>query len=84
MPLLEVLEQNGVECAACPNCSRMYPLTDEKGETLDLPGQCKRCGCPMDSKAALAFADEQAANYGKGLEAPPKHRQIRTGQAITK
>ena len=44
----------------CANCSRMHPTTDEKGEQLDIPGKCRRCGCPMDKKKALEFADAEA------------------------
>ena len=52
----------------CPNCSRMYATTDEKGEQLDVPGKCKRCSCPMDARLALAFSEEQARN------GPNRHR----------
>ena len=28
----------------CPNCSKMYPVDQDKQE---LPTRCKRCGCPF-------------------------------------
>lgn len=54
-------EQGGVRVAMCPNCSKMYPLLDDKGVSNELPSKCRRCGSPMDAARALVFADEQAA-----------------------
>lgn len=58
-------EQEGIEYAICPNCSRMHGLKDEKGEAFEIPNNCKRCGCPMDSIKANAFMDAAADKYGK-------------------
>lgn len=57
---LQTKEQNNVQCAMCPNCSKLYRLTDERGESNELPTRCRRCGAPMDSEKALVFAEEQA------------------------
>ena len=57
---LRVKEQNGVQNACCPNCSKMYRLTDEKGQENELPTKCKRCGSPMDFEKAQAFSEAQA------------------------
>ena len=85
---LDIIEQNGIDHVGCPNCSKMYPIEDFKGyqeisgimqrvsEPLDIPGTCKRCGSPMDEANALAFANAEAANYGKGLPSPPRRTQI--------
>ena len=57
---LRVKEQNGVQNACCPNCSKMYRLFDEKGQENELPTKCKRCGSPMDFEKAKAFSEAQA------------------------
>lgn len=45
----------------CPNCSMTYSDKDyDSGRTQTIPPNCQRCGCPMDIKPALAFADQQA------------------------
>ena len=72
----------------CPNCSRMYSTTNEKGEQQDIPGKCRRCGCPMDERKALEFSEEQArkghnpalselGNRMRGLTHPPMDRQVK-------
>jgi len=74
--------------AKCPNCSRMYATTDEKGDQLDVPGKCKRCSCPMDASKALAFSEEQArkghnqalselGNRVRGMTHPTMDRAIK-------
>ena len=92
---VRVDEHNGVLHAYCPNCSRMYPTEDFRGmqeingvmtritEPVDVPSMCKRCGCPMDLELQPAFAEEQAAGYGKGLRRPGWDTQVKGG-AVTK
>lgn len=63
-------EQNGVQCAMCPHCSKLYARTDEKGQPNELPTKCKRCGSPLDADKAIAFSDAQAAKESQpGLTA---------------
>ena len=93
---VRVEEHNGVLHAFCPYCSRMYATEDFKGEQevrgvltrvtedLDVPANCKRCGCPMDESKAVAFADAQASIYGKAVRRPPADKQIKDGDALTK
>ena len=44
----------------CPYCTRAYPMKDEEGHTLECPGKCRRCECPMDIVRALEFANSEA------------------------
>ena len=47
--------------AHCPNCSKMYPTTDDQGRQAGMPALCQRCGCPMDNdKQAKIWMNEQA------------------------
>jgi len=66
----------------------MYSTTNEKGEQQDIPGKCRRCGCPMDERKALEFSEEQArkghnpalselGNRMRGLTHPPMDRQVK-------
>ena len=75
-------EQEGIEVAFCPNCSKMYPMKNEKGEEQDLPGNCKRCTCPMDESRQKEFSEQQAALEVRGMKAAPRTTQLRS--AVTK
>jgi hypothetical protein len=59
---LKVRAQNLEMYVLCPNCSKMYDVME------NLPRECLRCECPMDSKRAVAFSDAQAA--GESWTAP--------------
>ena len=49
------------EYVHCPNCSKMYMLTNSEGESQTLPANCSRCRCPVeDSAKARRFMDEAA------------------------
>ena len=63
MPELYIVEGPGGigDVWQCPNCSRMYPMIDDKGERIEPPRICRRCGSPMDATAGLKFIDQQAA-----------------------
>ena len=74
---VRVDEHNGLLHAYCPNCSKMYPVEDTDHKQLDLPVKCSRCGSPMDDQRALAFSEEQAKAYGKGMKSPPRTTQMR-------
>lgn len=91
---LKQVEQNTALCVQCPNCGKLYDVSepqDTGGVTTVVanvrkaPPECTRCGCPMDQKAALKFADEQAerseALYGplaplKRLRRPPANTMV--------
>ena len=60
MPDFITKEQNEINCIQCPNCSRLYPTTDEKGAEVDVPSKCRRCDSPMDPAKAEAFINKQA------------------------
>ena len=69
---VRVDEHNGILHAFCPYCSKMYQAEEITGvreingvltverNPLDIPNTCKRCGCPMDSDKAVAFANAVA------------------------
>ena len=59
---LKVRAQNLEMYVLCPNCSKMYDVME------NLPRECVRCECPMDSKRSVAFIDAQAA--GESWTAP--------------
>ena len=46
----------------CPNCSRVYYMTDpdKNDERQDCPRACKRCGSPMDAEQGKAYGEKQA------------------------
>lgn len=83
---LTVIEHNGVDHALCPNCSRYYAVEENvryedgarRSDPLEVPSTCRRCGSPMDTEKARAYADKQAAEYGKGLRVPPRRVQVTT------
>ena len=88
MPLRTKEGTDGRMHTMCPNCSRMYSDTNEKGEQIEIPSKCRRCGCPMDERKALEFSEEQArkghnpalaelGNRMRGLTHPPMDRQIK-------
>lgn len=81
---------NGQLYVKCPNCSKMYGWTMDNGKLVEqeVPGKCRRCGCPMDEKKALEFSEEQArkhhnpalsdlGNKIRGLQHPPFDRAIK-------
>ncbi len=71
---LEVREAPGSigQVAVCPYCSKGYLVEDARGNPLDdAPSKCKRCGAPMDIKAAKAFAKTET-----------KAQAIRTGKVV--
>ena len=71
--------------AHCPNCSKMYPTTDEQGRGAGFPPQCQRCGCPMDNEKnaetwmnmqAEGAHDSNLAKIGavtRAMTSPPAH-----------
>lgn len=73
-------EHNGILHAYCPYCSKMHQAEEITGvreingvisvdrEPMDIPNTCKRCGCPMDNKKSLAFANAMAE--GKPVKIP--------------
>lgn len=44
----------------CGYCSLAYPHENDDGQKMDLPTDCKRCGCPLNASKVRAYADEQA------------------------
>ena len=85
-------EANGVRHVCCPNCSKMY-AAEEKGQSVETPSKCKRCGSPMDPDKARDFAEKQAAathqplltQMGERMRTmnhPPADRQVKG--AVTK
>lgn len=49
----------------CPTCSRGYQKANDRGERVEIPRTCHRCGSPMDIEKGKDFAQrmaEQAAN----------------------
>ena len=88
MPLRTKEGTDGRMHTMCPNCSRMYSDTNEKGEQIEIPTKCRRCGCPMDSEKALAFSDAEArkghnpalselGNRVRGMTHPTMDRAIK-------
>ncbi len=35
----------------CPNCSKMFPMTDDDERVVGPPASCTRCGCPIEESA---------------------------------
>ena len=54
----------------CPNCSKAYPMQDEDGRSLQCPGRCARCDCPMDIEQAKKFADAEAMKTAGTIARP--------------
>ena len=61
-----------IRFAHCPNCEMMHRLTNERGGAIGMPGECERCGGPMDIAKARDFAEREATAFaeGSGLAAP--------------
>ena len=85
---LRQVEQNTALCVQCPNCSKLFEVTDtrdEGGRTIAFynmkkaPGECNRCGGPMDMKEAVVFGEKNAEREAKlyGPLAPLK-RLVKT------
>ena len=75
-----VEEHNGKPHAFCPYCSQMYGYQDEKGNALDIPAVCRRCGGPMDSEKAKVFANDEARGIrvkAAAMREAPRDKQIR-------
>lgn len=61
---VKVVERNGVPHAACPTCSKNYPLEDPERPSdhipVEMPRTCKRCGGPMDYEKAREYGEQLA------------------------
>lgn len=45
----------------CPNCSLTHIDWDnEKDESVKVPDECGRCGCPMDTELGKVFTNEHS------------------------
>lgn len=61
-------EQNGVWNVHCHNCEKAYPPMDVEKTPLEVPRNCRRCGCPMNSlEDSLAYGDMMAEAEAKPL-----------------
>ena len=56
----------------CPYCSRTYDEYDyDKGEKVEVPTTCRRCGSPMEpGEKALEFANAKAQEEHRDVTVP--------------
>lgn len=70
--------------AQCPYCSKAYDEYDyEKGQELQFPSTCRRCGSPMDDgPKALAFADAVARKEQHTYPTPVRPNRQSVDEAL--